>query len=156
MTGELVTVRVLGLPLDLASQAQEHHDGLMREMTLLTLELDQDSGDTELPARLVRLVHEFRGTFGAFGEAQQQQADAAAAAGERTVDLVYQVPPAIVDVLARARQMQDEVDEYCRRGDYLLTLETPPDVLAYRRWVFDEFIGQAAGRPPTPWAPPLG
>lgn len=154
MDDELVTVEILGLPLDLAVRAQEHHDGLTREMTLLTLQLDQESGDSDLPTRLVRLVQEFTGSYGSFGESQERQFEAAVAAGEDTVDLLYQVPPAIADVLARAREMQDEVDEYCRRGDYLLTLETPPDVLAYRRWVFDQFIGQVAGRPPERWRPP--
>lgn len=154
MTEELVTVEILDLPLDLGARAQEHHDGLTREMTLLSMQLDREAGDSDLPARLVGLVRELTGRFGSFGEVQQEQFDAAVAAGERTVDLVYQVPPDMAVVVAGLGNLLDEVDEYCRRGDYLLTLQMPPEVLAYRRWLFEEFIEQAGGRPPRPWRPP--
>jgi hypothetical protein len=47
--------------------------------------------------------------------------------------------------------MLDEVDEFCRQGKHLLTLATPPELVAYRRWYLGEFIAQLAGRPATPW-----
>jgi hypothetical protein len=47
--------------------------------------------------------------------------------------------------------MLDEADEYCRSGQALLTLETPPDAKLFRQWYLDEFIGQLSGAPPTPW-----
>ena len=151
---ELITVRVIGLPLDLAARSQEHHDGLTREMTLLAMELDRDSdGRPSLPARLVALVRDFSASFSGFGDSQRGQLEDAAAAGKPSVDLVYHPPPVVGHAVERLREMQDEVDGFCRRGGYLLTLETPPDVRAYRSWLFEEFIGQAAGRAPRPWRP---
>ena len=47
--------------------------------------------------------------------------------------------------------MLDEADEYCRRGDHLLTLATPPEELRFRRWFISEFVDQVNGAPPTPW-----
>ena len=47
--------------------------------------------------------------------------------------------------------MIDEADEYCRRGQHLLTLESPADCVAYRRWYLGEVVGQLAGADPVPW-----
>jgi hypothetical protein len=46
----------------------------------------------------------------------------------------------------------DEVDELCRQGQYLLTLATPPDLVAYRHWLLEEFTRQIAGQEPVAWA----
>jgi hypothetical protein len=50
--------------------------------------------------------------------------------------------------------MLEEADEYCR-SDQLLTLATPPTLVAFRRWYLGEFIAQIDGRPPQPWTGPL-
>jgi hypothetical protein len=47
--------------------------------------------------------------------------------------------------------MLDEADEYCRRGEHLLTLETPPELVRFRRWYLQEFVNQIAGAAPEPW-----
>ena len=53
------------------------------------------------------------------------------------------------------RAALDAVEDYCRTGRHLLTLAAPPDVAAYRRWVFDEFERQIAGGAPVPWSPAM-
>jgi hypothetical protein len=147
-----VTVHILGLPLDLAVRAQEHHDGLAREMTLIALGLGQGgSADSHLPSRFLEVVSSVTTDVSPFRTLREQRMAEARAAGEATVDIVYEAPPAIAAAVERLRGLQAEVDEYCRHGGYLLTLETPPDVLAYRTWLFDEFTGQIAGRPPRRW-----
>ncbi len=45
----------------------------------------------------------------------------------------------------------DEADDYCRAGQHLLTLVTPPEALAFRRWYLGEFVRQIAGEQPRPW-----
>ncbi len=152
----LVRVDVLGLPLDLMVRAQEHQDGLKRELLLLSLELDQDGSGTDLPSRLVQLVRDFDGAFAGFGVSQLRQIEAALAAGQPTVDLVYEVPPAIADAVEQAQALSAEMDEFCRRGRFLLTLEAPPDVRAYTEWLFGEFIRQARGGAATRWVAPAG
>jgi len=47
--------------------------------------------------------------------------------------------------------MLDEADDYCRRGDHLLTLATPAEELRFRRWFVGEFVEQLGGAAPTPW-----
>ena len=87
-----------------------------------------------------------------FRALREQRMAEASAAGQESVDIVYEAPRAMAAAVEHLRALQAEVDGYCRQAGYLLTLETPPDVLAYRSWLFDEFTGQIAGRPPRRWA----
>lgn len=149
---DTVTVRILGLPLDLAERAQEHHDGLAREMALIALGVSQGgSEDSGLPARFLEVVNSVTTDVTPFRALREQRMAEARATGETSVDLVYEAPTAMAEAVERLRALQAEVDAYCRQGRYLLTLETPPDVLAYRTWLFDEFTGQIAGRAPRRW-----
>ena len=46
----------------------------------------------------------------------------------------------------------EEVDDFCRSGQHLITLATPPESLAFRRWYLNEFIAQMERHePPVPW-----
>ena len=151
---DTVTVHILGLPVELAERAQEHHDGLAREMTLITLGLSQaGSAGSALPSRFLEVVSSVTTDVSPFRTLRQHRMAEARAAGEDHVDIVYDAPRAMAGAVDGLRALQAEVDGYCRQGGYLLTLETPPDVLAYRTWLFDEFTGQIAGRPPRRWVP---
>jgi anti-anti-sigma factor len=57
-------------------------------------------------------------------------------------------------VIEQLRDLTEEVDVYCADGGELLTPPTPPDLLAFRRWLFDQVIGQLRGADPVPWEPP--
>ncbi|MFC5379921.1 hypothetical protein [Aquipuribacter nitratireducens] len=147
-----MTVRILGLPLDLAERAQEHHDGLAREMALISLGVSRaGADDSGLPARFLEVVRSVTTDVTPFRALREERMAEARARGETSVDIVYEAPTALAEAVERLRALQAEVDAYCRQGRYLLTLETPPDVLAYRMWLFDEFTGQIAGRPPRRW-----
>jgi anti-sigma B factor antagonist len=72
--------------------------------------------------------------------------------GQTAVDLVFELPPGIVEATEQLASLFDELDDFCRHGD-LLTLVTPADLAAYRRWVFGEVANQVRdGRAPRPWA----
>ena len=71
--------------------------------------------------------------------------------GESEIDLTYHVPPAAAGAAQQLGDMLDEADEYCRRGNHLLTLATPAEELRFRRWFISEFVDQLRGAPPTPW-----
>ena len=43
--------------------------------------------------------------------------------------------------------MIDEADDYCRQGEHLLTLASPPDCIAYREWYLGQVVGQLGRRP---------
>ena len=148
--GELVEVRLLRLPLQVWQRTQEHVDGLLREFALIA---QDDEAKAAPPGRLLALVQELSAGFGSFSEAQVIEMQAALACGETEIDLSYQVPVAAAPAAQQLGDMLDEADEYCRRGDHLLTLATPAEELRFRRWFISEFVDQLGGAPPTPWSP---
>ena len=150
--GELLTVHVLGLPVDVQRRAQQQNEGLTRELTLIAEQLRRQGAVGDLPVRLVELVEQLGHQYGGMSEAQEQQLEDAGLSGAETIDLTYRLPPSVADAARALGHMLDEADEYCREGKHLLTLATPPDLLAYRRWFLSQFTEQAAGHPPVPWS----
>ncbi len=149
---ELVTVRLDRLPLDVQTAAQQHGDELTRELMLVAEQMHQQAdGAPELPLRFVELVTALNSRYSMFTAEQEQQLSAALAAGDSTVDLVYQVPASVGPAAASLGAILDEVDDYCREGRLLLTLETPAPLVTYRRWFLDQFIEQSQGRPAVSW-----
>ena len=148
----LVVVRIVGLPVPMHLLASEHGDELMREFALISAgTAGGGSGNPGVPARLTALVDELRGRFSGFTlQPEAELADAAARSAD-TIDLEYQLPPEAIPAVAHLGAMLDEADDFCRNGD-LLTLATPPDALAYRRWFLGEFARQAAGEAPVAWS----
>ncbi len=143
---ELVEIRIVGLPVDVYQQAAEHNDELMREFALIK---GQDTGG-EVPTRLLALVDELRTRFSGFTTQPEAELSEAAARGDTTLDLFYLVPPEAARGAAALDDLLDEADRFCQTGD-LLTLTTPPEALAFRRWFLREFVRQAAGEAPAPW-----
>lgn len=142
----LFPVDILGLPLDVYQRASEHNDELLREFALIR----EDDSD-HVPTRLLALIEELHGRFGAFTEGPTSALQGALVRGDREIDLHYEVPAEAADAAMRLGALLDEADEFCRSGD-LLTLATLPEALGFRRWFLDEFVSQIAGRPPRSWA----
>jgi hypothetical protein len=147
---DLVSVSILGLPLDIMQRSAEHSDELLREFALIR----EESSD-HVPARLLALIEELRGRFGAVAEGPRRATQEALERGDDTIDLHYEVPPEMADGVRRLGALLDEADEFCRAGD-LLTLATMPDGLAFRRWYLEEFERQIAGERPRPWSSVIG
>ena len=148
MTDGLVEVRLLRLPLEIWQRTQEHVDGLLREFALIIQDAEARSA---APGRLLALVQELNAGYGSFSEEQRREMEAALERGEAEIDMSYEVPPGAAGAARQLGDMLDEADEYCRRGDHLLTLATPPEELRFRRWFISEFVDQLGGAPPTPW-----
>jgi hypothetical protein len=147
-TEELVEVQLLRLPLPVWQRTQEHVDGLLREFALIAQD-PEAQGAT--PGRLLDLVKQLSAGYGGFSVEQRRAMEAALERNESEIDLTYQLPPAAAAAAQQLGDMLDEADEYCRRGDHLLTLATPPEELRFRRWFISEFVDQVNGAPPTPW-----
>ena len=143
---DLVRVSILGMPLAVMQRSSEHSDELLREFALI-----REEGSDHVPARLLALVEELRARFGSFSEGALQAMQDAVERGDETIDLLYEVPPAVGDAARQLGDLLDEADEFCRAGD-LLTLATPPEGVAFRRWYLDEFQRQIDGQPPRPWS----
>ena len=147
----LVVLRIVGLPVPVHLRASEHGDELMREFALIAAGSADGAGNTGVPARLTALVDELRGRFAGFTLQPETELAEAAALGADSIDLEYRLPPEAIQAAADLGAMLDEADDFCRRGD-LLTLATPPEPLAYRRWFLGEFARQVAGEAPVAWA----
>jgi hypothetical protein len=148
---DLVAVHIVGAPVGLWAKAQEHSDELFREFMLIASARERDGVDHDVPRRLTLLIEELTTRYGGFSEAQEQQLADAAAAGEPTIDLVYQIPPGAVEAARHLGELMDEADDYCRAGEHLLTLATPKPQVDFRRWYLAEFIRQGSGEPPMSW-----
>jgi hypothetical protein len=147
----LVDVVLRSVPVSLRERSTEHGEELLREMTYVAAQAAAHEGPT-LPARLVQLADEVAETFGIFTVDANAVLDMAARRGDDVVDeLVYSVPSSVADFCERLLTVIDEVDAYCRQGEHLLTLATPPDVLAYQHWIVGEFVRQPRGEAPLSW-----
>jgi hypothetical protein len=145
---ELVEVRLLRLPLDVWLRAQEHADDLVREFALVAAD---PHARAATPGRLLRLIDELTASYGQFSDSQRKAMETAVERGEPEIDLVYHVPAGAAGAAQQLGDIFDEADEYCRRGDHLLTMATPPDELRFRKWFVGEFVEQLGGRPPVAW-----
>lgn len=141
-------VRLVGFPLALHKRSTEHHEELMREFQLLSMDPEPRK---DVPRKLVALVAELTQSYGGMNSAADAERDAAVERGDETVDLTYRIPAAAAEAATRLDQMLDEADEFCR-SDQLLTLAAPPETVAFRKWYLGEFPAQVAGAAPTPWA----
>ena len=146
VSGGLVEVRLLELPVPLWARSQERSEALMREFALLT----QDP--QAVPSRLLEIVRRVRAQYGdGSSEQEQQLLDAADSGVEVLPEVVYRVPPEVGDAVRDIGQVFEEADEHCRNGGHLLTLAPDEDLLAFRRWFIGQFVDQTAGRPAVPW-----
>ena len=151
-TGSLVEVHLLQLPVTLAVKAQQHFEEMMREFTLVATGAHSPHPDHHLPTRLMQLVDGLVERFANTTDDADRRLAAAIERGDQTIDdHVIEIPAEAGPASQALGDMIDEADEYCRRGEHLLTLATPADCVAYRRWYLAEIIEQIAGHAPKPW-----
>jgi hypothetical protein len=155
-TTDLLTVHVLRMPLAVSARSTQHFEELMREFALITLDTERDREATDsmrpVPERLLDVVAELTHEFAAFTTAVTAQREEAAARGDSEVDLIYHMPASIADAVRQLEMLLEEVDDFCRSGQHLITLATPPESLAFRQWYFNEFLAQMErGEPPVSW-----
>jgi hypothetical protein len=148
---DLVMIRVMGMPIAVQARAQEHADELTRELTLIGAQLRQEGNTRDLPALLVTLIEQLNARYSRFTTEQEQLVAEATARGDDTIDLTYQLPASAAAHAQELGALLDQADAYCRTGRHLLTLATPDDLVAFRRWYLSQFIDQVAGQPPVPW-----
>ena len=150
---DLIEVRLLNLSVSAYAATAAHHDELRREFTLIAAGAEENTANS-VPARLLALTDELNRRFGSFTSASQATLEAAVARGDREIDVVYRLPPQAGPAAAEFGDLLDEADAYCRAGQHLLTLATPPREVAFRRWFLGEFDRQCRGEPAQPWREP--
>jgi serine phosphatase RsbU (regulator of sigma subunit)/anti-sigma regulatory factor (Ser/Thr protein kinase) len=150
---DVFTVSLGDVPTDLLLATKAHVDNLVREFTLAAS--GAESGSTAaLPAHLTSLIETVVHGFADARHAIRVQALAAAEAGAARTHLSLTLPVSAARAGDAYLAALDEVDKYARAAR-LLTLETPPQHRAFRRWYVQSLITQlralAAGRtPPVP------
>ena len=145
---EKVQLHLLQVPIELWKRTRAHQDAVRREMDLLRA--SEPAGS--VPHRLMSLVEDFDARFGEFSDRSWGEFAAVAEDGGEAADLTIEIPAPAVAAAREMAAMMAEVDEFCRAGDHLMTLATPPDLVALREWVLRELTHQVdQGGEPTPW-----
>jgi hypothetical protein len=146
-----ITVELLRYPLRMYVRSRAHFEELVREFQLVGV--GEEAGETErpVPQRLLELVDKVTKQYAGRVEAIEAVRAEAIERGETSMDLSYELPVEAAAVIGQLRDLLAECDEFCRRGEYLLTLATPPDIVAFREWNIGEILGQIEGAAPTPW-----
>jgi anti-sigma regulatory factor (Ser/Thr protein kinase) len=147
--GPEVSIRLIGLPVEVYLAAEEHHDALVREFGMLRGS-SRDRPGRAVPDRLLELAGRLVGQFGVGNEQRRAQVEAARSAGQETVDVVMLFPSGAQDQVVQIADELDEVDEFCRQA-HLLTPPSTEALKRFRRWYTDEIVRQLQGEPPTPW-----
>ncbi|HSK07755.1 MAG TPA: STAS domain-containing protein [Acidimicrobiia bacterium] len=145
---EKVQLQLVQVPIELWKQARAHQDAVRREMDLLRASAPADS----VPHRLMSLVEDFDARFGDINDRTWGDFTAAAEGGAEMTDLTIEMPLPAVGAARAMAAMMTEVDEFCRAGDHLMTLATPPELVALREWVLGELTRQIEqDADPLPW-----
>jgi GAF domain-containing protein/anti-sigma regulatory factor (Ser/Thr protein kinase) len=139
------------VPTDLLLAAKAHVDNLVREFTLAAA--GAESGATAVvPVHLAALIESVLHGFADARNAIKRQALAAADIGAPRTHLSLTMPISAAAAGDAYLSALDEADGYARAAR-LLTLETPPQHRAFRRWYVQSLIVQlraiAAGEPPS-------
>jgi anti-anti-sigma factor len=145
-------LRLLNFSLDLFDRSMQQLAALQRELDVIRV--DERNRDRP-PDRLARLVEELDARFVGY-RAAMETIEALAESDASHHDVVIPVagaPEEVVPAIEQLRDLMDEVDAYCAQGAELLTPPTPPDLLAFRVWLFGQVIGQLRGATPVPWDP---
>jgi hypothetical protein len=143
---DLVTVRLLRMPVQVFAHYRTWYDELRRELRLLALNHGSDYPlAKELSEITLQVEQERRQARGI------SRLDAAIAAGEDRADLEYHVPPSAGATMGRLVELLEQVDVFCRE-QRLLTLAPNAQQIALRSWYLGEFIRQTAGEAPIAWS----
>jgi GAF domain-containing protein/anti-sigma regulatory factor (Ser/Thr protein kinase) len=128
------------VPTDLLLAAKAHVDNLIREFVLATT--GAATGETTaVPAHLAELIEVVVNRFAEARQAIKRQALAAAARGDERTFLSMTLPLSAADAGRDYLRALDGVEGYARAAR-LLTLESPPQHRAFRRWYVNGLIDQ--------------
>jgi len=145
--GPTRTVVLRQIPTALYWRAAAHTDALTRELALLA----NSSDARPVPKQLTSLMVQLMERFGSYDEQARLEITRATERGDAEVTVEYTMPTSFLELGPRLIELWDEADAFCREGVELLTLATPPDTNAFRRWVVGQFTRQLSGEAPLSW-----
>jgi anti-sigma regulatory factor (Ser/Thr protein kinase) len=146
---DLVTIRLLGMPVELFLHLRRHFSELGRELRLLAIsDPERFPLALEFSETYLQVEYERRHVVGL------DALDRAIADGTASIDLAYRAPPTAPATMRRLNMLLHQV--YDQLTSKVLLASRPPDsMVELQEWYLGEFQRQAAGEPPTPWRGPL-
>jgi anti-sigma regulatory factor (Ser/Thr protein kinase) len=148
-TADLVTIRLLGMPVELFLHLRRHFSELGRELRLLAItDPERYPLALEFSEAYLQVEYERRHVVGL------DALERAIADGTASVDLVYRAPSTAPATMERLNRLLHAV--YDELTSKVLLASRPPDsMIDLQNWYLGEFRRQAAGEQPTPWRGPL-
>jgi hypothetical protein len=144
---ELHDVSLVDFPVARYLQMQEHHDALLREFALISMDSEHSSASSDL----LRLANEMCERYGDAAGPFREGVAKAAESGEIVTTLNLSIPYTTLRWTEDFLLLFEEADEHAARGD-LLTEPAPVEVTEFRRWLVGELIRQVRdGATPTPY-----
>lgn len=141
-------VRLARVPVHELLSVRHHYQTLRRELRLLAL---VHADDYPLAQELTDVAGRVDQQF---PDDAVRRADEALRAQQPTFDLDTYAAHAAPPLLERLLELLDQADEFCRTHQ-LLSLARTPLQREFQRWYLTEFVRQAGGEPPLPWASEL-
>jgi hypothetical protein len=147
--GDLVTILLLGMPVELFFHLRRHFNELGRELRLLAIsEPDRYPLAVDFAETFLQVEYERRQVVGL------DALDKAMAAGLPTIDLTYSAPPTAPATMGHLEELVGQVYDQLSEK-VLLSVRPPDELIALQHWYLGEFQRQPAGDPPTRWRGPL-
>ncbi|WP_330345366.1 SpoIIE family protein phosphatase [Streptomyces longwoodensis] len=140
-----VGVTLSDVPYALYGAAQQHGEGLLREVHLAAADPGGKPG-TGVPPRDLVVAQDASHLVSACMTAavERETPDSA------TLSLRVAFPADAAPAVATLRRVLDEADALAQQGS-LLTLPALPQIRAFRHWLLDQITGQLSGGPATAW-----
>jgi GAF domain-containing protein len=150
---QVFAVTLGDVPTDLLLAAKAHVDNLIREFSLATTGA-KTGASMAVPPHLAALIDVIMNQFAEPRQAIKRQALAAATRGDERTFLTMTMPATAAAAGREYLLALDEVESYARAAR-LLTLESPPEHKAFRRWYVNALVDQLSASsvgatPPTP------
>lgn len=140
-----------GVPVDVHGRVAAHVDALQRELEMILRDVPDVAAD-RVPSELRSRIQQLRDGFGYVSDHANAAVAGAHERGDASVDIHYLASAEEADTAQALLSLLVDVDGYWRFSD-LMTLDTPPEVLAFHDWFLTELVDQSKGRPPRPWSP---
>ena len=146
---QMITIELLGMPVELFSHLRRHFSEIGRELRLLALsDPDRYPLAVEFSETYLQVEYERRHAKGL------DTLDRAMDQGLETIDATYSVLPTAPATMERLNGYLGRVyDELA--GRVLLSIRPPDDLIDLQHWYLGEFCNQGAGEAPLPWDGPL-
>ncbi len=147
---QVVSVRLLGIPVAQLQKSSEEYEALFRELRLMKERAASAPDAPTLPERLAVLVTEIGTRFDGLGPGMDEMWQRAVDEKVPFFDWTLDLPQSAVNACEFYDALLDEADEF-GLSERLLTLPASPTSVAVRRWFLSELIGQLHGKAPVAW-----